>query len=101
MSYVNVHSRELPFLTRYAADLFTYRHLCWNLVGADLRARFRRSRLGILWAIIQPLAFALMIAAVWGGMFNVADYWAFAIYVFSGRFCGSFSRTSLSDLRML
>ena len=84
MSYVNVHSRELPFLTRYIADLFTYRHLCWNLVGADLRARFRRSRLGILWAVIQPLAFALMIAAVWGGMFNLTDYWGFAIYVFSG-----------------
>ena len=84
MSYVNVQSRKLPFLIRYFVDLFTYRHLCWNLVGADLRARFRRSRLGILWAIIQPLAFALMIAAVWGGMFNVTDYWAFAIYVFSG-----------------
>jgi lipopolysaccharide transport system permease protein len=84
MSYINVHSRKLPFSVRYLADLFTYRHLCWNLVGADLRTRFRRSRIGILWAIIQPLAFALMIAAVWGGMFNVTDYWAFAIYVFSG-----------------
>lgn len=84
MSYVNVQSRKLPFFIRYIVDLFTYRHLCWNLVASDLRARFRRSRIGILWAIIQPLAFSLMIAAVWGGLFNTTDYWGFAIYVFSG-----------------
>ena len=32
--------------------------------GADLRARFRRSRLGIVWAIIQPLFFSLTIAFI-------------------------------------
>lgn len=84
MSYVNVQSRKLPFVIRYIVDLFTYRHLCWNLVASDLRARFRRSRIGILWAIIQPLSFSLMIAAVWGGLFETTDYWSYAIYVFSG-----------------
>ena len=84
MGYSNIQERRLPFVRRYLLDIFTLRHLCWNLVGSDLRARFRRSRLGILWAVIQPLGFALLVASVWGSVFKVADYWEFALYVFSG-----------------
>ena len=53
-------------------------------MGSDLRSRFRRTRLGILWALLQPLGFALVIAAVWGGLNRSASYWDFAVYVFSG-----------------
>jgi lipopolysaccharide transport system permease protein len=84
MGYSNHQTREQPFIIRYLADLSRYRHLCWNLVGSDLRSRFRRSRLGILWAIIQPLAFALIIAFVYGQLFGQKSYWTYAIYVFSG-----------------
>ncbi|MEQ1785263.1 MAG: hypothetical protein ABMA14_28290, partial [Hyphomonadaceae bacterium] len=68
MSYVNVQDRRLPFVLRYLGDLMTYRHLCWNLVTSDLRSRFRRTQLGVLWAVIQPLVMALLIAAVWGAL---------------------------------
>jgi lipopolysaccharide transport system permease protein len=84
MSYTNIQGRQLPFLIRYATDLQNYRHLCWNLVGSDLRARFRRSQIGMLWAVIQPLSFSLLIALVWGSVFQTQTYWDFAIYVFSG-----------------
>lgn len=84
MSYANIHTRRLPFVIRYVLDLIAFRHLCWNLVAADLRSRFRRSVLGVVWAVIQPLAFALMIAVVWGTIMGSTDYWTYAIYVFSG-----------------
>jgi lipopolysaccharide transport system permease protein len=84
MAYVNIRERRLPFVVRYVGDLFLYRHLAWNLVASDLRARFRRSQLGVLWAVIQPLAFSLTIALVWGSLFESESYWDFAIYVFSG-----------------
>jgi lipopolysaccharide transport system permease protein len=84
MAYVNIRERRLPFVVRYIGDLFLYRHLAWNLVASDLRARFRRSQLGIVWAVIQPLAFSLTIALVWGSLFKAESYWDFAIYVFSG-----------------
>lgn len=84
MSYVNVQNQKLPFAFRYIGDLISFRHLCWNLVGSDLRARFRRTRLGILWAVIQPLAFALIIAAVWGALQRRLNYVEFALYVFTG-----------------
>ncbi len=84
MAYVNIRERQVPFAVRYISDLLAYRHLAWNLVGSDLRARFRRSYLGVLWAVIQPLAFSLTIALVWGSLFQAQSYWSFAIYVFSG-----------------
>lgn len=84
MAYANIQSRRLPFVLRYMVDLATFRHLCWNLVASDLRARFRRSSIGILWAVIQPLTFALMIAAVWGTLMGMDSYWDYSLYVFSG-----------------
>lgn len=84
MSYSNFQSRRAPGFVRYLNDLMRFRHLCWNLVASDLRARFRRSRLGILWAVIQPLGYSLIIAWAWGMIFQSKTYWEFAIYVFSG-----------------
>ena len=84
MSYSNYQSRRVPGFVRYLADLMRFRHLCWNLVGSDLRARFRRSKLGILWAVIQPLSFALLIAWAWGAIFQAQGYWEYAVYVFAG-----------------
>ena len=102
MSYVNYNVRQFPFVIRYVADLVRFRHLCWNLAGSDLRSRFRRSRLGILWATIQPLTFSLMIAFVWGSIFQAEDYWSFAAYVFSGMLVWEyFSTTTLGALDAL
>lgn len=84
MSYANFHSRPVAPFVSYLESLLRYRHLCWNLVGSDLRSRFRRSHLGILWAIIQPLGYSLVIAWAWGSIFNDKNYWSFAVYVYSG-----------------
>ncbi len=84
MSFVNVQDRKLPFIFRYLADLLAYRHLCWSLVQGDLKSRFRRTKLGYLWALLQPLAFALMIAFVWGNIHKSLSFWEFALYVLAG-----------------
>lgn len=83
MTYINSTLQGSARGTSYIAKLWRYRSLCANLVGSDLRARFRRSRLGIIWAIIQPLAFSIMIALVWGALFQ-QDSMTYAVYVFSG-----------------
>lgn len=84
MAYTNINAGRPSFGLRYVEDIIAFRHLCWNLVASDLRSRFRRSSVGILWAIIQPLTFALMIAAVWGTVMGMPNYFQFAVYVFSG-----------------
>src|SRR5690606_26092310 len=79
-----------------------YRHLCWNLVGSDLRSRFRRSHLGILWAVLQPLGFSLIIASVWAGVFQSQTFSTFVVYVYSGMLVWeSFSQSILLSLDAL
>lgn len=85
MTYTNIgQGTNTPFVVRYLSDLLTYRHLMWNLVGSDLRARFRRSYFGILWAVFQPFAFSVVLGIVWGRMLNVASVWDLAAYIFAG-----------------
>lgn len=64
-------------------ELWRYRHLCFYLANADLESRFRRSSLGILWAMVHPLAFAMLYAVMLASLFQ-QDFRAFSIYVFSG-----------------
>lgn len=83
MSYVNYRDGLNPRGLNYLYQLVRYRGLSANLIGADLRARFRRSRLGILWAVLQPMGFAIALALVWGALFQ-QDFLAYSIYVMSG-----------------
>lgn len=102
MSYSNFRAGRLPFVFQYLLDVVRFRHLCWNLAGSDLRSRFRRSRLGILWAIIQPLAFALILAFVYGSLFGQTSYWTYAVYVFGGMLVWEyFTSSTMSGLDAL
>jgi lipopolysaccharide transport system permease protein len=102
LSYSNFRAGKIPFVFQYLLDVVRFRHLCWNLAGSDLRSRFRRSRLGILWAIIQPLSFALILAFVYARLFGEASYWTYAIYVFGGMLVWEyFTSASLSGLDAL
>lgn len=67
----------------YLGRVWRYRHLCFHLAGADLQSRFRRSSLGIFWAMIHPLAFAMLYSFMLSSLFH-QDFRAFSIYVFSG-----------------
>lgn len=84
MGYANIRPQPSSFIGGYVDDLLTYRHLAWNLVAADLRSRFRRSFLGILWAVLQPLGFSLIVGVVWGQLFHYPSVWDYALYVFGG-----------------
>jgi lipopolysaccharide transport system permease protein len=68
---------------RYLADLWRYRHLALHLSSADLQNRFRRSALGVLWAMIHPLAFTLLYSVMLSMLFR-QDLRELSIYVFSG-----------------
>lgn len=48
-----------------------YWDLYYSLSQQDLKSRFRRSRLGILWIVIQQLVFSLGAGLVWTNVFGV------------------------------
>ena len=67
----------------YLGEIVACRHFWAHLARAEVRARFRRSRLGVAWALLQPLLLTLLLAVVFGGIFRlpIRD---FALFVYSG-----------------
>jgi lipopolysaccharide transport system permease protein len=79
----------------YFSTLYFYRHLFINMVAADMRARFRRRYLGVLWAMLQPIGFALVISYVWHLLFH-HDMGYFAVHVMSGLIVWEFFTGSIN-----
>ena len=70
-------------LKTYLSDVWLSRYFWWHLALADLRTKFRRSSLGILWAILNPLMLTILMTIVMSFVFKRSPG-AYAPYVFSG-----------------
>lgn len=55
----------------YLLSLYRYRDLLWLWVGREIRVRYKQSLLGIIWAILQPLALALVFTWVFSQVIHV------------------------------
>lgn len=51
-------------------NLVRYRDLIWTLVARDLKVRYRRSTIGFLWTMLQPLLTMLVLAVVFSQVFR-------------------------------
>lgn len=49
-------------------EMWRYRHLLFQLVWRDIRARYKQTFLGPSWAIIRPLLSMVLMSAVFGGL---------------------------------
>jgi len=67
----------------YLSAVFKYRNLCLSLARVDLRNRFRRTYLGILWVVLQPFSFSIILSIIFHYVFE-KNFVEFSIYVFSG-----------------
>lgn len=77
--------------------------LVWNFAQRDLRARYKRSLLGWLWSLINPLSTILTYSLVFGVFFRVEPPVAgngtlesFALYLFSGLVVWTFFSSNLN-----
>ncbi len=60
-----------------------YRYLLANLIGRDLKVKYRRSVLGILWSLLQPILLMLVLNAVFSYVFrNKVEH--FPLYLITG-----------------
>ncbi len=71
------------FLLRNVHDLFTYRFVLYNLISTNLRARYRRSTIGFLWTLINPLFTMTILAVVFSTIYKL-PFADFGVYIFSG-----------------
>jgi lipopolysaccharide transport system permease protein len=83
-----------------------YRHFIVSSIKAEQRARFSRSKLGAIWAILHPLTqsllFAFVISEVLAArMPNIDNKAAYAVYIMSGMAAwGLFSELITRNLSM-
>lgn len=74
-------------------DFFHYKDLLKQLVKRDIKLKYRRSVLGYLWSVLDPLLSMLVMTIVFSSMFkrNIEN---FPVYLFCGQLLFNFLRTS-------
>ena len=83
------------------AELFHYRDLIGALVARDLKVRYRRSAIGFLWTMLQPLLTMVVLEVVFSKLFRF-DLKDYPVYVLTGiLFWNFFSQSVLSSMNSL
>ena len=77
-------------------QLFHYRDLLKHLVWRDIRLKYRRSVLGYLWSILDPLLIMIVMTIVFSTMFrrNITN---FPVYLFTGQLLFNYMRTATTQ----
>ncbi len=99
MQNASARYENIPLVDGSKLDRLTawtrHRHLLFHLVGSDLRSRYRRSYLGIMWALVWPVAFSAIFATVAINIFN-APFGEYVTYVITGFVLWDFLAGSIS-----
>ncbi len=85
--YDSAH-RPPPFVEELVA-LFRYRDLVVQLVLRNVKARYKRSILGVAWTMINPLLTMLVLTLVFSALFRIPSR-QYALYVLSGLLAWNF-----------
>ena len=81
--------------------LLSYRDLIWALVLRDLKVRYRRSAIGFVWTMLQPLLMMLVFQLVFSTMFRF-EILNYAVYALAGiLFWNFFSQSILASMNSL
>ncbi len=70
-------------LQQYLREFWKYRDLLRLLVFKDIKLKYRRSILGYLWSILNPLLIMIVMTIVFSSMFRY-DIQNFPVYMFCG-----------------
>jgi ABC-type polysaccharide/polyol phosphate export permease len=66
-----------------AKEIFRYRELLRNLVSRDIKTRYKRSTLGFLWVMLDPLLMLLIFYVIFSGLFG-KSVGMYSAYVMTG-----------------
>jgi ABC-type polysaccharide/polyol phosphate export permease len=77
-------------------DLWRYRELCWVLVTRELKLRYRRSVLGILWTLLNPLMTMVILTVVFSHAMRIPIE-RFPVFVLSALLPWNFFAQSLGS----
>lgn len=90
-------------MMKYIKGFLDYRFLLSELVKKGIRLKYRRSYLGILWSLIEPILTTIVLVIVFGTIFNKGKDANFPLYIIIGRLLYSFfqnaTKGSLTAIR--
>lgn len=71
------------------AELIRYHELLWALTRRDIAVRYKQTSLGVLWAVIQPLATMLVLGVFFGHLLGMSDRTGlpgvpYSVFLFAG-----------------
>ena len=84
-------------------EVFRYRDLVLALVSRELKVRYRRSAIGFVWTMLQPLLMMLVLQAVFSSIFRVKlDYGNYPVFAMAGvLFWNFFSQSIVASMNSL
>ncbi|MBO5389646.1 MAG: ABC transporter permease [Lachnospiraceae bacterium] len=82
-------------------ELYQYRNLFSELVRKGIKLKYRRSYLGVVWSMIEPLLTMLVLTLVFGTLLGHHEK-TFPVYILSGRLIYSlFSQSTTTALKSI
>lgn len=89
-------------MKKYVDNLIQYSFLLKELVKKGIKLKYRRSYLGIVWSLLEPLLTMIVLTIVFGTLFGNNDR-TFPVYILTGRLLYSFyslaTKTALKSIR--
>ena len=84
-------------------EIFRYRDLVFALVSRELKVRYRRSAIGFVWTMLQPLLTMLVLQVVFSSIFRFKmTNGNYAVYVLAGLlFWNFFSQSIVASMNSL
>ncbi len=88
-------------MKKFVAEFYRYRSLFAELVRKGIKLKYRRSYLGILWSLIEPLLTMIVLTLVFGTLLGYHSK-DFPVYILSGRLIYSlFSQATTAALKSI
>jgi ABC-type polysaccharide/polyol phosphate export permease len=85
-------------VTPYVDTFSRFRFLLWQLIQRDFKSRYKRSVLGILWTLLNPLLTMMVLTMVFSHLFRF-DIPNFPVYLLSGQIVfGFFSEATNTSM---
>jgi ABC-type polysaccharide/polyol phosphate export permease len=85
-------------LLPYVETFSRYRFLLWQLIQRDFKSKYKRSVLGILWTLLNPLLTMMVLTIVFSNLFRF-DIPNFPVYLLSGQIIfGFFSESTNTSM---
>jgi len=88
-----MQSGENMDIKKYIKNFVNYKYLLFELVKKNIKLKYRRSYLGILWTLVEPLLTMIVLTIVFGTLFGRDDR-TYPVFILSGRLLFSFFSSS-------